>query len=130
MHCNIQSITEYAVASYVGAWIETQKAVYKIINLSSHPMWVRGLKRVLNRPDIPCFRSHPMWVRGLKPRLLSTLAIILEVASYVGAWIETCIKCGNIVIFMSHPMWVRGLKPIIMHSIKAIMSRILCGCVD
>ena len=37
-----------------------------LLNMRSHPMWVRGLK--LNR-SIPTWdndKSHPMWVRGLK----------------------------------------------------------------
>ena len=33
--------------------------------------------------------SHPTWVRGLKLQAVSTLLQRLEVAPYVGAWIET-----------------------------------------
>ena len=32
----------------------------------SHPMWVRGLKQILNQFEGMSIRSHPMWVRGLK----------------------------------------------------------------
>ena len=32
--------------------------------------------------------SHPMWVRGLKP-VFSPWAAPMQVAPYVGAWIET-----------------------------------------
>ena len=70
MHCNIQSITEYAVAPRVGAWIETkisvhgntidnvaprvgawiETAMFKLssTSTSSHPEWVRGLKHLIN----------------------------------------------------------------------------------
>ena len=33
------------VAPYVGAWIETFFEGYYFPTLSSHPMWVRGLKQ-------------------------------------------------------------------------------------
>ena len=34
----------------------------------------------------------------------------MEVASYVGAWIETHCNLGIPKPYWSHPMWVRGLK--------------------
>ena len=34
--------------------------------LSSHPMWVRGLKQSKIGEAVNIFTSHPMWVRGLK----------------------------------------------------------------
>ena len=34
-------------------------------------------------------RSHPTWVRGLKPSCLVEHVATLRVAPYVGAWIET-----------------------------------------
>ena len=37
---------ENPVAPYVGAWIETVVAYEKKIGRKSHPMWVRGLKRL------------------------------------------------------------------------------------
>ena len=35
-------------------------------------------------------QSHPMWVRGLKPNVIGWPLKKYCVASYVGAWIETC----------------------------------------
>ena len=32
------------VAPYVGAWIETKSSLNICYHVSSHPMWVRGLK--------------------------------------------------------------------------------------
>ena len=77
-------------------------------------------------------RSHPMWVRGLKLLMVVTSLLALNVAPYVGAWIETFsvlalrqaeavapyvgawIETSAIrpfwILFLSHPMWVRGLK--------------------
>ena len=55
------------VAPYVGAWIETRGRATCYPRETSHPMWVRGLKRFLN--------PHSMMLR--------------KVAPYVGAWIET-----------------------------------------
>ena len=34
-------------------------------------------------------QSHPTWVRGLKPAFPVKMSMIEEVAPYVGAWIET-----------------------------------------
>ena len=55
------------VAPRVGAWIETSaRLVFVTVFMLSHPVWVRGLKRV-DAPAIRCARkSHPVWVRGLK----------------------------------------------------------------
>ena len=41
---HIISMVHKYVAPHAGAWIETNKVVYKIILLLSHPMRVRGLK--------------------------------------------------------------------------------------
>ena len=56
------------VAPYVGAWIETILKRQFLINLPSHPMWVRGLKHDKKRLNVLNYASHPMWVRGLKPK--------------------------------------------------------------
>ena len=63
MHCNIQSITEYAVAPHVGAWIETFWASSINLLFWSHPMWVRGLKQKYEANGKAQSKSHPMWVR-------------------------------------------------------------------
>ena len=78
----------FAVAPYVGAWIETHfhKSICFII------------------------RSHPMWVRGLKLPNSKKPVGILYVAPYVGAWIETKSDRPKRRHHGSHPMWVRGLK--------------------
>ena len=70
-------------------------------------MWVRGLK-LRSEPVERCSqKSHPMWVRGLKLTLLMS-TLVLVVAPYVGAWIETfCIL-----------------------ETFAVLRRTLCGCVD
>ena len=53
-------------------------------------MWVRGLK--LSVESILCafLMSHPMWVRGLKRVFTRPQASSHLVAPHVGAWIETC----------------------------------------
>ena len=57
------------VAPYVGAWIETVVEVGSVSRLTSHPMWVRGLKR------------------GSIGKVTFRM-----VAPYVGAWIETIVR--------------------------------------
>ena len=43
------------------------------------------------------------------------MVLLLTVAPYVGAWIETLQKLVKFYQSMSHPMWVRGLKPVCRH---------------
>ena len=96
------------VASYVGAWIETES-----LYISGVPKRVASYVGAWIETNENCFlivknKSHPMWVRGLK---LSIFTLI-------------------IIINRSHPMWVRGLKLAFRGMLIILKSRILCGCVD
>ena len=71
-----------------------------------------------------------MWVRGLKHAHLVADWTNHEVASYVGAWIETSYLCRAEELDTSHPMWVRGLKLHYNKNAEQQKRRILCGCVD
>ena len=55
-------------------------------------------------------QSHPTWVRGLKQIVILFLKQPLKVAPYVGAWIETFSSILKEPKAGSHPTWVRGLK--------------------
>ena len=57
----------------------------------SHPVWVRGLKRIRWLSLELFWESHPVWVRGLKPAKRAKDSQVPEVAPRVGAWIETII---------------------------------------
>ena len=37
-----------------------------LLNMLSHPTWVRGLKPILELTTESTIMSHPTWVRGLK----------------------------------------------------------------
>ena len=37
-----------------------------LLNMRSHPTWVRGLKQSLTHLLMMLHKSHPTWVRGLK----------------------------------------------------------------
>ena len=67
LQSNIQTFAGYAVAPYVGAWIETAESLASANDAKSHPMWVRGLKLLF-------------WMCRIRTKY---------VAPYVGAWIET-----------------------------------------
>ena len=59
------------VAPRVGAWIETLSRVMVTTKpLTSHPVWVRGLKHDFVLSIGPNSESHPVWVRGLKLSLV------------------------------------------------------------
>ena len=73
--------------------------------------------------------SHPMWVRGLK-RAQAMYTATLNVAPYVGAWIETSLWEDDFINEWSHPMWVRGLKQQQRLCCLDNTRRTLCGCVD
>ena len=77
------------VASYMGAWIETINVRNAIGLVPSHPTWVRGLKLLSKVENQTVVGSHPTWVRGLKPLLIMRSMRLWNVASYMGAWIET-----------------------------------------
>ena len=93
---------------------------------------MRGLKQRVFDLTLGVGRSHPTWVRGLKPTKVSELENDTDVAPYVGAWIETCLRTRTRFLLgvapyvgawietfgysvkdkkiKSHPTWVRGLK--------------------
>ena len=55
------------VAPRAGAWIETSSfSSFMLIDITSHPARVRGLKHIITYKDIPVCMSHPARVRGLK----------------------------------------------------------------
>ena len=56
--------------------------------------------------------------------------IMLPVAPYVGAWIETVSLWFTTDTSLSHPTWVRGLKPTGNDGNEKQVSRTLRGCVD
>ena len=60
-----------------------------LLNMRSHPTWVRGLKQFPKLTNLLHIQSHPTWVRGLKRIAQAEKLIEEEVAPYVGAWIET-----------------------------------------
>ena len=48
-----------------------------LLNMQSHPTWVRGLKPKRFFYQTNQDKSHPTWVRGLKPESLEWYEIIL-----------------------------------------------------
>ena len=77
------------VAPRVGAWIETWVSRRRRAGpITSHPVWVRGLKQIIRWVMVGRQLSHPVWVRGLKH----------------------FDRSGSRGLEPSHPVWVRGLK--------------------
>ena len=73
-------------------------------------MWVRGLKRQRSvslgeRNGVASYVGA--WIETCYGRFGVLHALV---ASYVGAWIETIISLLLPIAHASHPMWVRGLK--------------------
>ena len=81
-----------------------------LLNMRSHPTWVRGLKLLQPMVEVSKKQSHPTWVRGLKLFYCQPFLMPQNVAPYVGAWIETCACSTSPPGGKSHPTWVRGLK--------------------
>ena len=85
-------------------------------------MWVRGLKHVNLFLTWGEVESHPVWVRGLKLVVQAhTHDAVGVVAPRVGAWIETLPPDHWNQVVQSHPVWVRGLKPIFNSGIRYIL---------
>ena len=96
----------------MGAWIETQTNVNLTPFITSHPTWVRGLKRekrFVSRYVVPVAPYVGAWIETTG-RPACTLPSL--VAPYVGAWIETTEYSATYAWYLSHPTWVRGLKQI------------------
>ena len=82
-----------------------------LLNMRSHPTWVRGLKlqHYLNSPKRTVVAPYVgAWIETGNGYLRFRLS---SVAPYVGAWIETWQQYRFASDLMgSHPTWVRGLK--------------------
>ena len=77
------------VAPRVGAWIETVDVTFIDFVSPVAPRvgaWIETMKPARSQRS---HKSHPVWVRGLKLVLESTYLIMYIVAPRVGAWIET-----------------------------------------
>ncbi len=62
----------------MGAWIETPLNQPSEIPVGSHPLWVRGLKHIIELFILKINSSHPLWVRGLKRYGLSVLIAVVS----------------------------------------------------
>ena len=106
------------VAPRVGAWIETGLKRYLETQYTSHPVWVRGLKRMSTMSMKGQSTSHPVWVRGLK-RL--TEAVVCRYPGSHPVWVRGLKlenKAKSLQKEESHPVWVRGLKPSVLMEIS------------
>ncbi len=78
---------------------------------TSRPSWARGLKLTIRGMGKRGIQSRPSWARGLKHYLMRCGDGGDDVASLVGAWIETrLVAVGRSDKIMSRPSWARGLK--------------------
>ena len=101
------------VAPRVGAWIETRCIRWARTWLPSHPVWVRGLKRLPASRAKANSQVAPRVGAWIETISITYNSIWLNVAPRVGAWIETVIKDPENYGFESHPVWVRGLKHVL-----------------
>ena len=97
------------VAPRAGAWIETSASLTLPSSTRSHPVRVRGLKRLRPSRIMRIWKSHPVRVRGLK-RQGDLDTFLANVAPRAGAWIETSLDNSSPISESSHPVRVRGLK--------------------
>ena len=67
-----------------------------LLNMQSHPTWVRGLKRDVGYELKDCQLVAPYVGAWIETRSLTSSCAPDHVAPYVGAWIETpCISSGR-----------------------------------
>ena len=124
-----------------------------ICMISSHPLWVCGLKYCINHSCKERVRhtlygcvdwnrnlmnfirehpeSHPLWVCGLKFLITSWIILFSAVTPFMGVWIEIRILLKNsTTAASSHPLWVCGLKSCNRVEQQLIFCHTLYGCVD
>ena len=84
----------------MGAWIEIVVYLYCIDNLSSLPLWERGLKSLVKRRMKQCGRVAPLVGAWIEIKDLQNKKTLTVVAPLVGAWIEimSILKCLNICV--------------------------------
>ena len=77
----------------------------------SLPTWERGLKYSHMHAVAAVASSLPTWERGLKSMYGRIDGDPLNVAPYMGAWIEISNNLSvSFISFVSLPTWERGLK--------------------
>ena len=98
------------VASFTDAWIETTLTTALTRPKPSHLLQMRGLK--LYSPYITqgYVQSHLLQMRGLKQIKTYGSILMILVASFTDAWIETNTISNDILPFRSHLLQMRGLK--------------------
>ncbi len=101
-----------------------------LLNMQSHPTWVRGLKLWIRRKNFREIAVAPYVGAWIETLLSGKAALVGAVAPYVGAWIETLTNLRNYYTLKSHPTWVRGLKRTATQVLTLPTSRTLRGCVD
>ena len=78
----------------------------------SHLTWVRGLKQLISPISANALQVAPYVGAWIETFMVSASDSIKMVAPYVGAWIETCnSRYRKRYEKKSHLTWVRGLKP-------------------
>ena len=115
----------------MGAWIETAMMSEEPYQYKSHPMWVRGLKHIVNLSINKLILVAPYvgaWIETLY-----TLENIMasNVAPYVGAWIETLVCVASAAERCVAP-YVGAWIETFCNERECVdyFSRTLCGCVD
>ena len=85
-----------------------------LLNMRSHPTWVRGLKHILSTYTRTIHKVAPYVGAWIETFDLTLVDLQMLVAPYVGAWIETHQRQCHQNLGQSHPTWVRGLKPLVV----------------
>ncbi len=75
-------------------------------------------------------QSHLLQMRGLKPQTYRLIALLMFVASFTDAWIETSEVIQRLYVFLSHLLQMRGLKQKQEEQKQGQLSRIFYRCVD
>ena len=77
-------------------------------------------------------KSHPVWVRGLKRMTILGISELFIVAPRVGAWIETGLSlpfvASMIVVAPRVGAWIETWQDKKTHDLRT--CRTPCGCVD
>ena len=114
----------------MGVWIETAEAICMSAALPVTPcmgVWIET--RYEAQPTYKSW-SHPVWVCGLKHIVELTIELHFCVTPCMGVWIETLPPLSRQKSKKSHPVWVCGLKHKTITFNGGWLSHTLYGCVD
>ena len=125
-----QNRSAFPVTPCMGVWIETIPECWNTSKAEVTPCMGVWIETVHGLSIDRLLTSHPVWVCGLKQIRWYARCVPWTVTPCMGVWIETFSWLGEATTRKSHPVWVCGLKPWRQILADCRECHTLYGCVD